>query len=285
MKRVEFLEILTRDRKIAAKLRRRAISKRIVAIAMILLGLLVIYTLIQSLYWGVFLGNDKKNYWGMIFIGGWFISIIGLVITDSYNPLSRLGNFNNQFFVLIELVISEIEKNKRLSYKFNELLLLFKRYLYKMDTHAKSLYIFESNEITLVTSKLANIPSSKFRSIIEHNKDLSLGFFTSLNSLYECKINERPYNENEYELLVQYIDQINNYEPVKPSKAKRNFQLLEIIQRKKKIVIISLIVIFGLFGLALKLLGMSDSKYIDFFMYTITIISAILTVLSLRDKD
>ncbi|WP_025844713.1 hypothetical protein [Paenibacillus ehimensis] len=285
MKREELLEILTKDRNVAAKLRRRAVFKRILLWIMIVFGLLMFIALIQTLYWGILLKNENTDYWSMIFLGVWFISLIGLVFSDSYNPLSKVGNFNNQFFVLIELVISEIEKNKRLSYNLNELIMLFKMYLYKMNDHAKSLYVFESNEATSITSKLSNIPNSKFRSVVEYNKDLILGFFKSLNSLYECKINERSYNENEYDLLVKYIDQINNYEPIRPSKTKRNFQLLETLQRKKKSVLISIIVIFGLVGLVLKFLGMNDSKYIDYFVYIIGVISVILGVLSLKDKE
>ncbi|UNK18425.1 hypothetical protein MNQ98_29185 [Paenibacillus sp. N3/727] len=285
MKKEELFEILTKDKNIVEKLHRRAVYKRVFALLMLIFSLLVLTTLIQTMYWGIFLDSDKKNYWGMTFMGIWIITIFGLVMSDSYNPLSKVGKFNNQFFVLIEVLISEIEKSKRLSYNVNEQMLLFKRYLHKMNEHAKSLYIFENSEIASITSKLSSIPNNKLRNMSEYNKDIILKFLKSLNILYECKMNERPYNEQEYQFLINNIKVINNFEPARVSTNKRGFQILEILQKNKKTGLISTIVVFGLFGLTLKLMGANDSNYIDYFMYSITIVSAILTVLSLKDKE
>ncbi|WP_159881697.1 hypothetical protein [Paenibacillus puerhi] len=285
MKKEELLDILTHDRKTPIKLRRRAILKRVFAFLAVGLGLLLIISLIKFLVLGVTLQSSKMNYREFLLIVGWFISIIGLIISDSYNPLTKIKGFNNQFFVLIELVISEIESKKRTRFNLNELIMLFKRYLHNMNDHAKSLYIFESSDISSVTSRLSNIPYSKFHSLIDNNQEQILAFFKSLNSQYENKINDRAVVEKEYAILLDYINQINNYTPVNPDKMKWISEIFEFLKRKKKGILISLIVFFAIVGILLDLLGVSDLKYVKYFAYITGAIGLILSVLSSKDKE
>lgn len=279
MQRDELLEILTKDRKIAMKLRRRAIFKRIFALITIIFGLLMIGTLIQTLYWDIFLDSDKNNFLGMAFLGVQIVSVFGLALSDSYNPLLKTGKFNYQFFILIELIISEMENGKRSSYFLSELILLLKRYLDKIYSHATSLYVFESDEITLIASKLSGISSSNLRNLVVHNNDLLLSFFKYLNNLYECKINDRPYNDADYNSFIKCIDELNSYEAVKPNATKKGFQLRKFIQRHKKALLIGLIIIFGSWSVLANLLGIGNSILIEIF----TIIGVILGVLALKD--
>ncbi|WP_315792334.1 hypothetical protein [Paenibacillus sp. BIC5C1] len=285
MKRLEFLDILTRDRNLPKSLRRRTNLKRLSLLLMLLFTLLMILMLFRSLYVNIFGNIDKMSYWSLSIIGGWLLSIIGVVWSDSYNPISKVGKFNNQLFVLIELLILEIEKSKTGSYHLTELTLLFKRYLYRMSVHANSIYVFENDEISSNISKLADISSNKLRNVTDKKVSVSvLNFYKTLNNIYESKINERHVDKDEFSMLLKYVDEINHYKP-EPNKSNLYLKSIEFLQRNKKKVLISCIIVFGLIGLILKLLGMNDSKYIEYFLYSTTIIGLILGALSLKEND
>lgn len=282
MRRSEFLDILTRDRNLPKSLRRRTNLKRLSLILMVLFTLLMILMLFQSLYLNLFGNINKMSHWSLSIIGGWLLSIIGIVWSDSYNPISKVGKFNNQLFVIIELLISEIEKSKTGSYHLTELTLLFKRYLYRMSVHANSIYVFENDEISSKISKLAelaDISSNKLRNVTD-KKVLVLNFYNMLNNIYESKINERHVDKDEFSVLLKYVDDINHYKP-EPDKSNLYLKSIEFLQRNKKKVLIFCILVFGLIGLILKLLGMN----IDYFLYATTIISLILGALSLKEND
>lgn len=232
MKRSEFLDILTRDKNLSKSLRRRTILKRLSVILMFLFSLLMVFMLFRSLYLNIFIKMDKMSYWSLTIIGGWLLSIIGVVWSDSYNPISKVGKFNNQLFVLIELLILEIEKSKTGSFHLTELTLLFKRYLHKMFVHANSVYVFENDEISSNITKLADISSNKLRDVT-HSKVSILKFYKMLNNIYESKINERHIHKDEFTKLLKYVDEINRYKS-EPNQSNLHLKSIEFLQRNKR---------------------------------------------------
>lgn len=285
MKNEEYLQALMKDRNILKRLHRKAMLKWFSLAILLISTCLFIFTLFQSFYWQLFLGNNKTNFLGFISLGLYILSILLLVIFDTYNPISKVGNFNSQFFLLLNLIVEELKHSDHLSIYLVELIEYLNRYTNQMNIYANSLYIFDNKENKEIISNLRNIVNKKFYTLFYHDKALLINFLKSINNLYEYKLNDKTADNEMFASLLQSIDKLNNYEFAKPNTVvvKEPIQLNRLISNKKFIIIISIsLFLICLYGTYLMITGSKYANNISSIFTGIgTSLSLILGIISL----
>ncbi|MFT8347325.1 hypothetical protein [Clostridium saccharoperbutylacetonicum] len=285
MKNQEYLQILLKDRNIYKKLHRTATLKLFSLVILLISACLFIFTLLQSFYWQFFLGDNKTNFLGFISLGLYILSILLLVIFHTHNPISKVGNFNSQFFVLLNLIVEELKKSNHLSMYLVELIEYLNRYTNKMSIYANSLYIFDNKENREIISNIRNIVNKKFYALFYNDKDLLINFLQSINNLYEYKLNDKIADNDLFVSLLQSIHKLNNYEIVKSNTVatKEPMQLNRLILNKNFMIIISIsLFLICLYGTYLMVTGSKYANNISSIFTGIgTSLSLILGIISL----